>query len=392
MSDVLKRAGIILSHALCIFIVIYCFTQTQEVALGQKTDIAPTPTIAATFTEMPVPTETSAPTLTPIPSIEPTKEPEPTATMVPTKEPTPTSTPVPTEPPVPTATVTPTPEPTATPVPTPTFTPTPSPIPTFTPIPTVEPEQNRAEVKNQVLQNIAEGKYSSLASKRNGWWFRRKENQEPSGSGEAFNISEYQGYYRNTAVTEEDKVFYLTIDCGYDSPNTMLILYILKKHDVKATYFITNFFMEDSKEEVLRMVEEGHAVANHSVSHPDFTAISEEEIYQELIGCEDAFYELTGTQIAPFFRPPEGAYSRKSLQITEDLGYKTIFWSIAYNDYDKNNQPGKQYVLDHFATYHHNGTIALMHNDSDSNAEAMDELITFLKEQGYRFGTLYELK
>ncbi len=390
MSDVLKRAGIILSHAICIFIVVYCFVQTQEVALGQKTDITPTPTVAATPTEMPVPTETSAPTLSPIPGIEPTKEPEPTATMVPTKEPTPTptmaptATPVPTETPVPTATLTPTPEPT--------FTPTPTPIPTSTPIPTVEPEQNRAEVKNQVLQNIAEGKYSSLASKRNGWWFRRKENQVPSGSGEAFDISEYQGYYRNTAVTEEDKVIYLTIDCGYESENTAIILDILKKHDIKVTYFVTNHFLKESKEEVLRMVEEGHVVANHSVTHADLTAISEEEIYKEITGCEDAFYELTGTQMAPFFRPPEGAYSRKSLQVTEDLGYKTIFWSIAYNDYDKNNQPGKQYVLDHFATYHHNGTIALMHNDSDSNAEAMDELITFLKEQGYRFGTLYELE
>ena len=132
-------------------------------------------------------------------------------------------------------------------------------------------------------------------------------------------------------------------------------------------------------------------VGNHTVSHANLTKLSDKKIHEEIIGCEEAFYKITGQQMDLYFRPPTGAYSKKTLQIVQDLGYKTVFWSIAYKDYDLNNQPGKAYVLNHFKEYHHNGAIPLMHNDSTSNLQAMNELLTYLKEQGYRFGTLEEL-
>ena len=247
------------------------------------------------------------------------------------------------------------------------------------------------EAQSQVYKKIEEGAYASLENEKYSWWFKRKENQVPSGSGEAFKIYDYQGFYRNTKVSEDDKVLYLTIDCGYDSPNTMAMLDVFQKHGIKVTFFVTSYFMKDSPKELNRMVQEGHIVANHTMSHADLTELTDEEILEEILGCASLFFEMTGAEMAMYFRPPEGAYSKRTLQITEDLGYKTIFWSIAYRDYDVNNQPGKQYVLDHFATYHHNGAIPLMHNDSVSNVEAMDELLTYLKEQGYRFGTLDEL-
>ncbi|MBR6642577.1 MAG: polysaccharide deacetylase family protein [Lachnospiraceae bacterium] len=369
MVEYLKKTGVILGHIVCIIVLLICFTDKQKL-FSEQEGLTPTPTV------MP----TAEPTSTPMPTVTPT--PEPTSTPMPTVTPTPepTSTPTPT--------VTPTPEPTSTP--TPTVTPTPE--PTSTPIPTVEPVNERAIVKNGVLQKIAEGEYASLNNEKDNWWFKRKENHVPSGSGENFKISNYLGFYRNSKVTNEDKVIYITIDCGYDSPNTMVMLDIFKKHEIKVTFFLTKFFMEDSPKEIKRMVEEGHSVANHSVSHKDLTALTDQEIYQEIVKCEELFHEMTGADMTLAFRPPEGAYSKRTMQITKDLGYKTFFWSIAYFDYDKRNQPGKQYVLDHFATYHHNGAIALMHNDSDSNMEAMDELITYLKEQGYRFGTLDELE
>ncbi len=415
MFEVWKKAGIILGHAICVFIIIYSFANTQEffgeegkeslleaeLATTITPTIMPTPTMAPTET----PTPTMAPTETPAPTVAPTETPAPT--MAPTETPTPTV--APTETPAPTMAPTETPAPTVAPTetPTPTVAPTETPTPTVTPteIPTVVPEEEsdssdiaetltdtRTEVKNLVLKNISEGVYSEIENTKDNWWFRRKENQVPSGSGEQFAIKEYQGFFRNKEVTEEDKVIYLTIDCGYGSSNTVTMLDIFKKHDIKVTFFVTKYFMDDNPEYVLRMVEEGHTVGNHSVSHADLTDLTEEEIYAEIIGCEEAFYEITGTQMALYFRPPEGAYSKRTMQITKELGYKTIFWSIAYRDFDLNNQPGKEYVLDHFATYHHNGAIPLMHNDSDSNMEAMDELITFLKEQGYRFGTLDELE
>jgi peptidoglycan-N-acetylmuramic acid deacetylase len=140
------------------------------------------------------------------------------------------------------------------------------------------------------------------------------------------------------------------------------------------------------------MVDEGHLVGNHSVTHPNVAKLTPEEIYEQIVGCEEAFYEVTGEQMDLYFRQPQGAYSPQMMQIIEDLGYKTIFWSIAYNDYEEDNQPGRDYVIKHFNTYHHNGAIPLMHNDSVSNREAMEDVLDLLKDAGYRFGTLDELK
>lgn len=347
MSEHIKKLCIILSHAVCIVILIYSFSAMQVEARDEVLVLTPTPTVTVLPTQNPTPTLISVPTVTI----------EPTVTSVPTA----------------------TPEPTVTPV------------PTVTPEPAIESGHVRTEVKTQVLQNISEEVYASLDNKSGNWWFRRKNGHVPSGSGEFFEIAEYQGFYLNTSATEEDKVLYLTIDCGYGSSNTDAILDVFKKHEIKVTFFVTGYFLDSCPEQAKRMVAEGHTVANHSVTHANLTELTDTEIYEEIIGCEEKFFEVTGTQMALYFRPPEGAYSRRTMQITEDLGYKTIFWSIAYNDYDKKNQPGKAYVLDHFNTYHHNGAVPLMHNDSDSNKEAMDEVITFLKEQGYRFGTLDEL-
>jgi len=342
MSDYIKKAGVLLGHAICIFILLYSFATNRETVKGEEIQVTE---------QMQQVTEISKITVAPVLTI----------TVIPTE--------------------TPTPEPTSTPIPT----------ETNTPVPTVGPEEARTEVKNKVLQNISEDIYTASDNKRASWWFRRKTGHVQSGSGESFKIAEYQGYYLNTKASEENKVIYLTLDCGYGSSNTPIILDIFKKHDIKVTFFVTGNYLKACPEYVKRMVDEGHAVANHSVSHADLTELTDEEIYKEIIGCEELFHEITGTQMAPYFRPPEGAYSKRTMQITKDLGYKTVFWSIAYNDYDKKNQPGKQYVLDHVADYHHNGAVLLMHNDSDSNMEAMSEVVSLLKEQGYRFGTLDEL-
>lgn len=401
-----KKAGIILGHVICIFIILFSITYHQNV-FGKENndkmaDVQGNPEAVTDVSQTPIPTEI----------LEVKEKPTPTNTLTPTETPMLTNTPIPTVTPeliatnTPTPTVTPvseptptnTPEPTVTPVsePTPTNTPT----PTVTPVPTVQPTQappvtdatDREAVKQWVLSNISAKVYSELDNNKEGWWFIRNTDQIPSGSGEQFDISEYQGYFRNKEVEDGDKVVYMTIDCGYGSANTPEMLDIFKKHDVKVMFFVTKYFIDSSPEYVRRMVEEGHMVGNHSVTHPNLTKLTDEEIYKEIIGCEEAFFEVTGKQMDLYFRPPEGAYSKRTMQITEDLGYKTIFWSIAYNDYDKNNQPGKAYVIDHFNTYHHNGAIPLMHNDSQSNLEAMDDVLTFLKEQGYRFGTLDELK
>jgi len=403
-----KKAGIIAGHLIGIVIITCCVLCDQnkieekngniQIVRGEKlvsisaekpeATKVPVPTEEPELTEAPVPTEEPELTEAPVP----TEEPELTEAPVPTEEPELTEAPVPTEEPELTEAPVPTEEPKATETPVLTKGPELTEVPILTEVLSVESTLDRDAVKQQVLENISSGTYKELENTKKNWWFRRKKEHVPSGSGEAFDISQYRGYYLNQEVEDGDKVIYMTIDCGYGSAHAPLMMDIFKKHNIKVMFFVTKFFIDSNPQYVRRMVEEGHLVGNHSVSHADLTKLSDEEVYQEIIGCEEAFFNVTGKQMDLYFRPPEGAYSQRTMQITEDLGYKTLFWSIAYGDYDKKNQPGKAYVVDHFTTYHHNGAIPLMHNDSTSNLEAMDDVLTLLEEQGYRFGTLNELK
>ena len=379
MRDFFRDAGIALGHLICVLILLYCFSKADGYTNDENNIVHTVELPSLEQTEIATAASTPTPTVTLVPTLTPT----PTATLVPTLTPTPTVTLVPTSTPTPTVTLVPTSTPTPIPTPTPTLTSIPSPIDEVT---------GRNITKNSVRENIASGVYSALNNKSDSWWFKRKDNNVPSGSGEIFDISKYQGAYINKNVSEDDKVIYLTIDCGYGSDNTEILLDIFKEENVQVTFFVTNYFLKANPDEVRRMAEEGHFVGNHSVTHPDLTQLTDDEIYNEIIGCEEKYYELTGKQMDLFFRPPGGDYSKRTMQITKDLGYFSVFWSVAYYDYDKDNQPGKEYVLNHFVQYHHNGAIILMHNDSDSNRDAMRDVIIYLKEQGYRFGSLEELR
>lgn len=362
-----EKAGLFLGHVICICILIVCHIGRDHLFIEKPS--------AEEIITVTAPTE--CPTPTTIMQVDSNKDVEQEPSIAPTLEPVLSITPVPTK------------------QEEEEISPTITEIPKITEMPTEVPsyaENSREMVKAQVLEKIENREYAAIENQLGNWWFYRKLNQQPSGSGEMFDIREYSGMFRNEAVENEDKVIYLTMDCGYGNPYTMKFLDIFKKHEIKATFFITNYFIEANTETAKRMKEEGHLVGNHSVTHAKLPSCSEDEIYGEIVGCEEAFYEATGYAMDMFFRPPEGAYSKKTMQITEDLGYRTVFWSIAYKDYDTENQPGKEYVVDHFKTYHHNGAIVLMHNDSLSNLEAIEEVIVFLKENGYRFGTLDEIQ
>lgn len=256
-----------------------------------------------------------------------------------------------------------------------------------------QPDENGlyAEVRAKVTEKIAQGVYQELDNTKYDWWFVRKNGHVPSAGGGEFDMSPYNGFYRNTEVSEEDKVIYLTFDCGYENGFTPRILDILAEHNAPAMFFVTKSFIKTCPDYVTRMKEEEYLVGNHTLNHPVMPTVDETTLMNEIIGCADLFYETTGYEMDPFLRPPTGAYSERTIALTKDLGYSTIFWSIAYKDYDPANQPGREYVIDHFATYYHNGAIPLIHNISQSNTEALDEVLTMLEEAGYRFGMLSEL-
>ena len=261
--------------------------------------------------------------------------------------------------------------------------------PSETATPVIEPSDHPNSMPGAI--KIVNANYEEYSNDKKAWWFRRNKDHKPSGSGEEFPINEYSAYYLDKNVQDEDKVIYLTFDCGYENGFTPSILDTLEEKDVKVMFFVTKDFIVKNPAYVKRMKDEGHLVGNHTVRHLSSPDLTPEELEAELHEVARVMEEQTGYPIDPFFRPPMGEYSERTLKVTQDMGYASIFWSIAYYDYDVNDQPGKAYVVDHFNTYHHNGTIVLMHNVSESNTQALGDVIDNLKAEGYRFAELTEL-
>ena len=235
--------------------------------------------------------------------------------------------------------------------------------------------------------------YSAIPTKKYSWYIVRDKNHGMSGCDNSFPLEQYDAYYVDRVCAEKgEKVMYLTFDCGYENGYTDQMLDILKKHDAKGCFFVTMTYIRDNPDIVKRMKEEGHQVGNHTVHHPCMPEKSVEEQKSELKECSDFMRNETGYDMDMYFRPPSGEYSEQVLQLAKDMGYKTIFWSMAYLDYDVNNQPGTDYVIDHFAKYYHPGAIPLIHNVSSSNAQALDTVLTNLEKEGYEFRSLNEMK
>ena len=214
------------------------------------------------------------------------------------------------------------------------------------------------------------------------------EGQTPQGSMNPQQLQSLGAFYvGNTA----EKVLYLTFDAGYENGCTAQILDTLAKHDVKAAFFLVGHYMQSNADLVRRMAAEGHTVANHSMHHPDMTKLSAADFEKELRDLEDLYREVTGGEIARFYRPPQGIYSEETLKHAKELGYHTVFWSLAYVDWNNDSQPTDQQAFDKLLPRTHDGAIILLHSTSTTNARILDDLLTRWKEMGYRFGTLDEL-
>lgn len=217
-----------------------------------------------------------------------------------------------------------------------------------------------------------------------------KEHKKPGGSGPAGWKLKKDGAYYVGKHSKKDPVIYLTFDCGYEAGYTKRILKILKKHDIKALFFVTKPYITENPGIVKKMKKAGHLVGNHTSTHPRMAKLSVKRIKKEIKDCENTMKKLTGYEMDHFLRPPEGNFSIRSVKTAQRMGYSTIFWSLAYYDYDTAHQPGAKFVIDKFRTYHHNGMIPLIHGCSKSNTEALDSVIRMLEKKGYRFGTLDE--
>lgn len=252
-----------------------------------------------------------------------------------------------------------------------------------------EPVQNEEPVKKE------SGDYSSLSNEKAGWWFNPK---KAGGNGKstipektANLLNKYNGIWQ--AKTDE-KVMYLTFDEGYEyNNNTAKILDTLKAKGVKAAFFVTGAYVKSNLDLVNRMANEGHLVCNHSVNHLNqVEAIKNpKKLEDDIAGLQNLYKEKTGNNLASFLRPPEGVYSERTLKFINDMGYRPVFWSFAYKDWLRDNQPDKKFAIEKITGQFHPGSVLLLHAVSDTNAEILGEIIDQAVNMGYRFGSLYEL-
>ncbi|MCI8682340.1 MAG: delta-lactam-biosynthetic de-N-acetylase [Lachnospiraceae bacterium] len=216
----------------------------------------------------------------------------------------------------------------------------------------------------------------------------QEEGKPPVADASCEELKKYDAYYMEDT---SEKVMYLTFDCGYENGNTPAILDALKKHKIKAAFFVVGNYLSTSPDLVKRMVEEGHIVGNHSYHHPDMTNMGKEDFAKELGELETLYEQTVGSPMEKYYRPPQGKYSNNSLQIAKDMGYQTIFWSLAYVDWDQNSQPTHEEAFEKLLKRAHPGAVVLLHNTSKTNGEILDEVLTKWEEMGYTFKSLEEL-
>lgn len=226
-----------------------------------------------------------------------------------------------------------------------------------------------------------------LSEKGVGYGFGVAKNGEPHEIS-VNNQKLFDPYHALALDTKaKNKVLYLTFDCGYENGYTEKILDVLKEKKVPAAFFVTLPYLKDSPEIAARMIKEGHIVGNHSNTHPVFPNISRTKMAQEIQDCDNYLRAHFGYS-APFFRFPTGEYSENALELVQSLGYTSVFWSVAYGDYDTAHQRGEQYAFDTVTSRLHPGAVILLHAVSSDNAAALGKIIDWAREQGYTFQSL----
>lgn len=194
-------------------------------------------------------------------------------------------------------------------------------------------------------------------------------------------------------LNTKEKVIALTFDDGPDQLYTPKILDVLKKHDAKATFFLVGNRLEAYEDVVQRIEKEGHIIGNHTMSHPNIMKIEPEEVLQELADCDQAIFDLVGYRPL-LFRSPYGSLTPELVELISGKGYKIISWNV--DSLDWKGIPAEEVKLNIIENVE-NGSIVLQHSmagegkDLSGTVEALDEILTILKRENYKFVTIPEL-
>ena len=226
------------------------------------------------------------------------------------------------------------------------------------------------------------------------WYVKRNaEHKQPTLDRHQGRLDGHNAVYVDSRYADaEEKVLYLTFDAGYENGNVERILNVLKEENAPAAFFVLKNIVIKHPNLIKRMDAEGHLVCNHTMTHRDTTTLSDAEFKEELNGLASLCQEKAGVSMAGFYRPPEGRYNEKTLRLASELGYKTVFWSFAYADWDNDKQPSADAAMKKILDNVHNGAILLLHPTSDTNATILPALIQTLRAEGYRFASLSELE
>ncbi len=182
----------------------------------------------------------------------------------------------------------------------------------------------------------------------------------------------------------EQKTICLTFDEGYENGYTGQILDTLAEKKVKAIFFCTYDYVRDNPELVHRMINEGHVLANHSYSHYNMTEVDLETAEEEITLMHDYVKENFNYSMG-YYRFPEGVFSEQTLALAAQLGYRSVFWSFAYEDWDADNPPDETAAFEKITSSTHDGEIMLLHAVSATNANILGNVIDNIREQGYEF-------
>lgn len=226
----------------------------------------------------------------------------------------------------------------------------------------------------------------NLSNKKIGWGIKRNDNHQQPDLG-ATNKQLIEKYKGISIGASDSKNVYLTFDAGYEAGYTEKILEVLKQNDVKATFFLTAHYINTEPELVQRMIDEGHIIGNHTVNHKSMPDIDNKTIEKEVMELHTAVYEKFGYEMK-YIRPPKGEYSERTLAYCNTLGYKTVMWSFAYDDWEENKQGRESYGKEKILNNIHNGAVILLHSTSKDNSNILDECIKEIKKMGYEFKSI----
>lgn len=243
----------------------------------------------------------------------------------------------------------------------------------------------KGEKEETILTNS-----QTLSNKKIGWGIKRNDNHEQPDLGKA-NLEILEKNNGIAMGNKEDKFVYLTFDEGYEAGYTPQILQTLKENNVTATFFITAHYLNTQEELVKQMIDGGNLIGNHTCNHFSMPDITDEKLNSEVMDLHKAIYEKFQYEMK-YIRPPKGEYSERTINLTNSLGYKTVMWSFAYEDWNEDKQPdetsAKQKILDNV----HNGEIILLHGNSKTNTNILGDIIKEIKAMGYEFKSLDEFK